>query len=114
MPDTYKTIHVVEILYTKWQGNQQKKIFAKCLLWDEEIAWTHYEVYCYGTQRDLLPTMTLVDKHYARDNPTCVPDELQETVLNRISSQYSDQRKERKRKGEDSVAALPSVLKLAT
>ena len=86
LPDTHRTIHVVEILYTKWQGNQQKKIFAKCLLWDEELAWTHYDVYCYGTQRDLLPTMTLVDEHYARENPQCIPDELQDFVLKRISS----------------------------
>ena len=85
MPDTYTTIHVVEILYTMWQINQQNKIFAKCLLFDEELAWTHYDVYCYGTQRDLLSTMTLVE-HYARDNPRCIPDELRDSVLKRISS----------------------------
>ena len=84
--DTHKTIHVVEVLYTKWHGPQQKKIYARCLLWDEEIAWTHYDVYCYGTQRDLLPSMTLVDEIYAKNNPTCIPDELQEAVLKRISA----------------------------
>ena len=86
LPDTYRTIHVVEVLYTKWQGNQHKKIYAKCLLWNEELLWTHYDVYCYGTRRELILSMTLVDETYAKDNPTCIPDELQEAVLKRISS----------------------------
>ena len=27
--------------------------------------------------------MTLVDEHYARENPQCIPDELRDSVLKR-------------------------------
>ena len=85
LPNAYFTTHVVEVVYTRWQGNQQKKIFAKCLLWNEEMPWNHYEVYCYGTQRTLTADMTLIDENFAKVNRQCIPEELQAEVFQRIA-----------------------------
>ena len=86
LPGGVNTVHVLEVTFTRWQGAGKKKIFGKTLLWDEELLWDHYEVYCYGTERVLAAHMVLIDEAYARAYPASIPDDLRDKVLRRIGT----------------------------
>ena len=75
LPDAYETIHVVECQYTHWQGRGKRKINLSCKLFDEVVLLDAYEVYCYGSERQLKPTMTLVTERMAVLYPDILPED---------------------------------------
>jgi hypothetical protein len=75
LPDAYRTVHVVECAYVRWLSQAHLKMEVRCMVFDETSNFDHYTVYCYGTARVLLPTMTLVDGAYCIAHPQVLPED---------------------------------------
>ncbi len=71
--NAYDTVHVVECAYTNWRGCGIYFIMVTCMLCNEEWSWDAYDVFCWGTCREVKEGMTLVDEHDARLYPEMLP-----------------------------------------
>jgi hypothetical protein len=87
LPDAYNTIHVVECHYKSWQGRGRRKINVAVPLFDETVCFDAYEVYCYGSERQLTEAMTLVTEAMAAQYPDMLPEDPK--VRNRLVRMYS-------------------------
>ena len=87
LPDAYTKVHVVRCQYATWVGNDHKKIYLRCDLFDENILYQHYDVYCYGvTTHFAADRMVLVDEAYCVIHPDVLPtDERRERLLARYT-----------------------------
>jgi hypothetical protein len=74
IPNAYDTVHVVECAYTKWRGRGKYSIMVTCMLFDEEWSWDAFDVFCWGTCREVKEGMTLVDEQFARLYPEVLPE----------------------------------------
>ncbi len=74
IPKVYDTVHVVECAYTKWRGCGICFIMVTRMLFDEEWSWDAYDVFCWGTCREVKEGMTLVDEQFARLYPEVLPE----------------------------------------
>jgi len=61
LPNAYFTEYVCECSYVRWIGKTHHKIEAKCLVLDVLCRnWDSFDVYQFGSGKELLPNMTLV------------------------------------------------------
>jgi len=74
LPNAFETVHVVECAYTKWKGRGRYHIMVQCMLFDEEWSWDAYDVFCWGTCREVKDDMTLVDDQFARLHREVLPE----------------------------------------
>jgi hypothetical protein len=75
LEDAYETIHVVECSYRAWNGRGRKKINIHCMIFDENLTFDAYEVYCWGTIKRMSDKMTLIDERFVRAHPEVLPDD---------------------------------------
>ena len=61
LPNSYFTTYVCECNYVRWVGRSHHKIEAKCLVLDVLCRnWDTFDVYQFGSCKELLPDMTLI------------------------------------------------------
>ena len=70
LPNAYFTEYVCECRYVRWVGAGQKKIEAKCQVLDVLCRnWDSLDVYMFGSNKVLLPSMTLVTERLCVQYP---------------------------------------------
>jgi len=88
LPDAYFTMYVCECSYVRWIGRTHHKIEAKCLVLDVLCRnWDTFDVYQFGSCKELLPSMTLVTE------AMCVryPDILESHNRKKLLRMYNTQ-----------------------
>ena len=65
LPDAHFTLYVVKVIYTAWSNSNHTRISASIplltLIWDKRNAVNHFFVKSWGSERNLLPNMILID-----------------------------------------------------
>ena len=65
---SYHTVYVVKVIYTAWSNSNHTRISASIplltLIWDKRNAVNHFFVKSWGSERNLLPTMILIDNTF--------------------------------------------------
>ena len=82
LPNAYEILHVVLCQYTEWRGREKLKIILPCELFNENILYEHYDVYCFETIKFFYPdSMLLLDKTFALSFSHILPEDKRERLL---------------------------------
>ena len=92
LPNSYTLKHVVEAVYTVWDKSKNKqtnhkRIKLRVNLFDEDLMFNHYEVYCWGQVNVFIPSdMILVNEELVNLFPKILSDDpaKQRCLLERL------------------------------
>ena len=86
LPDAYFVQYVCECKYVRWVGSGQKKIEAKCAVLDVLCRnWDSLDVYMFGSNKVLLPSMTLVTERLCVQYPNILERHNRGKLLKRYA-----------------------------
>jgi hypothetical protein len=91
LPNAYFTMYVCECSYVKWIGRTHHKIEAKCLVLDVLCRnWDSFDVYQFGSCKELLPTMTLVTEALCVQYPDILERHNRKKLLRMYNSRLPE------------------------
>ena len=86
LPDAYFVPYVCECKYVRWVGSDKKKIEAKCTVLDVLCRnWDSLDVYMFGINKVLLPSMTLVTERLCLQYPSILERHNRGKLLKRYT-----------------------------
>ena len=86
IPNMYDVLYVVIVQYIKWRDRTHRYIQPKVLVLDEIMRdWDTYDVYSYGSNKDLIDGMILIDESFVVKYPDIINPKNKDRLLRMYS-----------------------------
>jgi len=82
IPNKYDVLYMVVVQYLKWRDRTHRHIQPKVLVLDEIMRdWDSYDVFSYGSNKELLDTMVIIDEAFVVKYPDIINPKNRERIL---------------------------------
>jgi hypothetical protein len=86
IPNKYDIVYVVVVQYIKWRDRTHRHIQPKVLVLDEIMRdWDNYDVFSYGSNKELMDGMVLIDEAFVVQYPDIINPKNKDRLLRMYS-----------------------------